>query len=363
MNKINVGIAGLGFGESVHYEAIKDNENFSVSAFWHPREIRIKEASTKHNVKGYQNWSELITDNSIDALIIATPPSLRFELAIEALSAGKHLLLEKPVCLNSEQILEIQKLSIKKQLSVAVDFEYRAVPHFLQANHLIKNGAIGDPWLVKIDWLMSSRAEPTRPWDWYSDKDEGGGVLGALGTHAFDTLHWLIGDTKTVMGNTYTSIKSRPEKVNKNLNKSVTSEDVVLTQLEIETAGNKSLIPAQVNLSAVTREGRGCWIEIYGSDGTLILGSENQKDYVHGFGLWFAKKGEPLKSISPNSEYKFKKTWQDGRIAPVSRVQNWWAKSIYSSSPVIPGLSEGFKSQKVCDAIKESTDSGMKITI
>ena len=56
---------------------------------------------------------------------------------------------------------------------------------------------------------MSSRANPDRPWNWYSDEDSGGGVLGALGTHAFDMIHWLIGPTHSLSAINSTSIKER----------------------------------------------------------------------------------------------------------------------------------------------------------
>lgn len=120
-------------------------------------------------------------------------------------------------------------------------------------------------------------------------------------------------------------------------------------------AGRNNIeIPVQVTLSAVARQGRGYWIEIYGSKGTLVLGSDNQKDYVHGFGLWFTKLGEQPKAISADPDLAFKKTWTDGRIAPVARLQSWWAESIETGKPMIPGLAEGFTSQEVCDEIRES---------
>jgi predicted dehydrogenase len=95
-------------------------------------------------------------------------------------------------------------------VGVGVDFEYRAVPLFQQLAALLQQGSIGTPWLVKLDWLMGSRADPRRPWSWYSQRSEGGGVLGALGTHAFDTLHWLIGPTRQLSATCSTAIAERP---------------------------------------------------------------------------------------------------------------------------------------------------------
>ncbi len=358
---IGVAIAGLGFGESVHLPALKANPDLQPVALWHPRTERLEKACNQHELIGYSDWSALLTDPKIEAVILATPPGPRFELALEALKAGKHLLLEKPVALHADQVAELQRLAIKKRLSVAVDFEYRAVPLFMQAKRLLDQGIVGTPWLVKLDWLMSSRANASRPWNWYSQSEAGGGVIGALGTHAIDMLHWLCGPTLQVSALLSTSIQARPDP-SSGEPCDVSSEDVTLAQLTL--GGNeRPEIPAQVSLTAIALQGRGCWLEIYGSNGSLLLGSDNQKDYVHGFGLWAAAAGEPLRSISADLDLAFPTTWTDGRIAPVARLQGWWAESMRSGQPMLPGLAEGWASQKVCDKIRDSAISGQRLEI
>ena len=358
---IRIAIAGLGFGESVHIPASLFNKDIDLVGLWHPRPERLKEACDKHNLSAYENWKDLVNDPKIQGIIIATPPAPRFEMAQEAIKAGKHLLLEKPTCLNSDEVIELQRNALKRNLKIAVDYEYRAVPLFMQAKRIIRQKNLDEPYFVKLDWLMSSRANPDRPWNWYSDKNAGGGVLGALGTHAFDMLHWLIGPTHSLSAINSTSIKERYCPQSKTT-KTVTSEDVSISQLQIKSIHN-NLIPAQVNLSAVTKESRGFSLEIYGRNGTLILISDNQKDYVHGFGLWLSKKGDVLKNIQPDSDLSFSKIWTDGRIAPVARIQSWWAQSIKENTPVIPGLVEGLASQKVCDKIIESDLKGIRVEI
>ena len=94
MNPIGVAIAGLGFGESVHLPALKENPSVEPVALWHPRRERLKDACKVNQLHGYEDWSELLQDPKIEAVIIATPPGPRFNLAKDALEAGKHLLLE-----------------------------------------------------------------------------------------------------------------------------------------------------------------------------------------------------------------------------------------------------------------------------
>ena len=87
-----------------------------------------------------------------------------------------------------------------------------------------------------------------------------------------------------------------------------------------------------MNLAAVTRNGRGYWIEIYGSEATLVLGSANQADYVHGFQLLMARPGEPLRPLEADPSLAFPRTWEDGRIAPVRRLLGWWSEAISEGS-------------------------------
>ena len=347
---IGVAVAGLGFGASVHLPALEANPDLKAVALWHPRRERLDEVSRDTSLKGYEAFDALLEDPDVEAVIIATPPGPRYDLALRALAAGKHLLLEKPVALNADQVADLQRTASSAGLSVAVDFEYRAVPLFQQAEKLLSSGAIGTPWLAKLDWLMSSRANPQRPWNWYAKAAEGGGVLGALGTHAFDMLAWLIGPVQTLQSITQTAIAHRPDASGDS--QAVTAEDIALINTTLTTHQGAPLA-AQVALASVARNGRGCWLEIYGSEGSLKLGSDNQKDYVHGFSLTLQRDGEPPRSIQADEEFRFAKTWGDGRVAPVARLQGWWAESMRSGRPMVPGLLEGLASQKACDRCLE----------
>ena len=348
---LRVAIAGLGFGEKVHLPALRSCGHTEPVALWHPRQERLEAACRKAELPGQSDYAALLDDPAIDAVVIATPPGPRFGLAKQALEAGKHVMLEKPVTLCAEDAEELQRLALSNNLTVAVDFEYRAVPLFQQLDALIKSGVLGELYLVKLDWLMGSRADASRPWNWYSQRSEGGGVLGALGTHAFDTLHWLVGPTRSLRAQLSTAIHQRPLPEGSLATSSlgtVDAEDIALVQLELESPSG-ALVPAQMSLASVTRRGRGYWIELYGSGGTVVLGSDNQADYVHGFGLWQSQGGEPLRAIEADPQWAFERTWEDGRIAPLERLHGWWSQAIAQGRPMVPGLGEGVLSQRCCD--------------
>lgn len=348
---LRVAVVGLGFGLKVHVPALRACAGLEPVALWHPSPSRLEAACTAAELPGAPSFEALLEDPKLDALVLATPPEPRLALARAALDAGKHLLLEKPVALCAQDAQDLQRLALERRLTVAVDFEYRAVPLFQQLARMIEAGVMGTPWLVKLDWCMSSRADATRPWSWYSQAAMGGGVLGALGTHAFDMLHWLVGPTLGVQASLSTAIQARPLPGSGAL-AAVDSEDIALAQLVLEgpSAGR---VPAQVTLASVARHGRGCWLECYGSGSTLVLGSSSQADYVHGFQLWCGEPGDrALRQVAPDPAFAFPRTWEDGRIAPVARLMGWWEKAIREGSPIVPGLAEGVASQRVCDAAR-----------
>jgi len=350
---LRVAVAGLGFGVQVHVPALRACAGTEPVALWHPNPNRLQAACSAVELPGAPSFEALLADPSIDALVLATPPQPRLEMARAALLAGKHLLLEKPVTLSAQAAQDLQRLAIQRQLTVAVDFEYRAVPLFQQLASLLNQGTIGTPWLVKLDWLMSSRADPSRPWSWYSQTAAGGGVLGALGTHAFDMLHWLVGPTRRVQASLSTAIRERPLPGDGRM-ATVDAPDIALVQLDLEAQGG-GCVPAQVTLASVARHGRGCWLECYGSEDTLVLGSARQSDYVHGFQLWWGEPGErSLRELAVDPELAFARTWEDGRIAPVSRLMGWWEQAIREGRPMVPGLAEAVASQRVCDAAQQS---------
>jgi predicted dehydrogenase len=344
---LRVAVAGLGFGEKVHLSALRDCPSTEPVALWHPRPERLAQACATHQLPGSSDFQALLADPQIDAVVIATPPEPRLELARAALEAGKALLLEKPVATDAAAIEELQRLALGRGQTVAVDFEYRAVPLFQQLATLVEQGVLGTPWLVKFDWLMASRADASRPWSWYSSAAAGGGVLGALGTHAFDILHWLIGPAREVRGRLSTAIRERPRPDGTGM-AAVDAEDVALIHMELEDRQGRP-VPCQLSLSSVARNGRGCWLELVGSDATLVLGSDNQADYVHGFQLWMARPGEALRPVPADPALAYPRTWEDGRIAPVRRLIGWWAEAVRDGRPMVPGLAEAVASQRCCD--------------
>ena len=216
---------------------------------------------------------------------------------------------------------------------------------------------MGQKRLVKIDWLASSRADPSRPWNWYARKDQGGGALGAIGSHTFDYTAWLFGPASRLCARLSTSIPHRPDPTTGEL-KPVDADDTCSIWLEL--ADN---VPCQISLSSVTYAGRGHWVEVYGDRGALVLGSSNPKDYVHGFQLLGAQGGAPLEELEIPPRLAFPKTYPDGRLAPFIRVVNHFVECIDQGSMSAPSIREGVYSQLLMDLTHQSNETGSWVDI
>ena len=169
--KIGVALVGTGFGQKIHLPALQIHPQIEVVAVYNRDLDKARSIASEHNIlMASNNLAEIYNSPHVDAVSISTPPFLHFDMAKEALDAGKHIFLEKPLNLNVYETRELYYLAEKKQLIVTTDFEFRFVPAWQLLKEYLDNNHVGDIRLIKIDWLVTSRANPQRPWNWYSPK-------------------------------------------------------------------------------------------------------------------------------------------------------------------------------------------------
>ncbi len=348
--KMGVAVIGTGFGVKVHIPGLLAHPRTEVVAVYHRDLDKARAIATSHNIPhASDNIAEIVALPSVAAVSISTPPFLHYEMAKTVLQAGKHLLLEKPLTLNVAQAKQLYQLAqTTPSLTATVDFEFRFVPAWQMLAEMLSSGYVGQKRLIKIDWLVSGRADATRPWNWYSQVDCGGGALGALGSHTFDYIHWLFGSIRRLNARLSTAISQRPDPTTGEL-KLVDTDDTCMLMLELADG-----TPVQVSISAAVQAKRTHWLEVYGDRGTLVLGSENQKDYIHGFRLWGTINGQKEAEIEIPNRLIFPKNHADGRISAFIRVVDQWVQAIDCQSSPLPSLREGVYSQLLMDLSRES---------
>lgn len=355
---LGVAVIGTGFGQKIHVPGLQAHHRTRVVAVQHRDLAKAQQVAAAHQIPhACATVEEVVALPEVQAVSISTPPFLHYEQAKIVLQAGKHLLLEKPTTLSVEEARALQSIAHQTGSVTALDFEFRFVPAWMRLSELLAEGFVGQKRLIKIDWLVSGRADPNRPWNWYARKDQGGGALGAVGSHIFDYVAWLFGPVQRLSARLVTSIPTRPDPVT-GTPQPVTADDTAMIALEL-TDGT----PVQITLSAATYQGRGHWVEVYGDRGTLVLGSDHQTDYVHGFKLWSAPAGQPLTEVEIPDRLQFPHVYPDGRLAPFIRVVDQWVRGIDEGRSLTPSLTEGIASQLLMDLTHQSNETGTWVNV
>ena len=143
MKKLNVAVIGAGFWGRNHIRVYKELPNANLSSICEVNSERLKVAVKEYQVKGYKNISDLLKRGDIDAVSICTWATKLAEITEEALKAGKHVLVEKPMANNSKQAEKLVRLAEENDLRLMVGFIERYNPGVKNLKGYIKREEIG----------------------------------------------------------------------------------------------------------------------------------------------------------------------------------------------------------------------------
>lgn len=181
--------------------ALQKAKRSSVVACMRRDEAKAKDYAARHNIpRAYGSAEELIHDPDVDAVYIATPPSSHAELSIQAMKAGKPVLVEKPMAMNIAECDAMIEASNATKQSLIVAYYRRALPRFEKLRDLIKTGVIGEPRAVLVHHLRRLEDSPRQGWK--TDPAVGGGGLFVdMQSHTLDWLEYTFGPATSVSGN------------------------------------------------------------------------------------------------------------------------------------------------------------------
>jgi predicted dehydrogenase len=156
----------------------------------------------RHGVpKWYDDASKLIADPDVDAVYVATPPSMHETYALLACRAGKPCYVEKPMARNAAEARRMTDAFAAANVPLFVAYYRRAMPRFIQARQIIQSGQLGKLKTASYacrDAQMAQRAEPV-PWRLQAEQS-GGGLFFDLGSHALDLMDFFLGPLTFVRG-------------------------------------------------------------------------------------------------------------------------------------------------------------------
>lgn len=351
--RIGIGIIGTGFARSTQIPGfLASGARISAIASAHreraeavAREFRIEHVA--------QTWRELITREDVDLVSIVTPPATHLEMTLAALDAGKAVLCEKPMAMSAAQADRMRRRASETGRLALIDHELRFLPGRRRLRQMLHAGEIGRIYHAKLLFRADSRASVDRPWDWWSDSGQGGGTLGAIGSHAVDAFRWLLEtEISQVFCQLSTHIGERARKQGKEM-LAVTTDDEANLLLRFRDGSLTEGTTGTISMSVVESGRPEHRLEIFGQRGALRLDGDDLWHSATGAARW-----EPL-------ELEREEIPEGMRDSEWSRGFTLFARAIKEAlregSTTIPfaaTFEDGYRTQCVLDAARTSHRNG-----
>ena len=344
---IRVGILGTGWGTNIQVPAFRQ-AGMAIAALWGRSEDKAHRVAAELSIP-FATCDEtvLVTHPEVDLVSIVSPPHLHARQAIQALESGKHVLTEKPTALNAReagQMLEAARAH-PGQLAL-IDHELRYLPTRRRMHSLIQEGYVGEVFAMEGVSRGAGLLNPRRAWNWWSEAEKGGGLLGAIGSHFIDAMTWLIGRRVTsVSADLRTFIQERTD-VN-GQSRPVTSDDYASLQLKFEGG-----VSGTLSLSGVVAGPPVHRLTVAGSKGSLTY--EDQRLIGHRVGADSADNLTVAENLElapglPNTE------WSRGTVYLAQALRAALEGGDAAALAPAATFTDGLHVQQALDAARESS--------
>lgn len=188
MHKPNTVVVGYGFaGRCFHAYLVGLAAELNLYGIVSSRAEARDQIRRQLNVRTFEHFEEVLKDKKVDLVVLATPNDQHAPQAIQAMAAGKHVVTDKPMCLDVDQAEAMIAASRQHDRLLSVFQNRRWDGGFLTVRKVLEEGLIGDPFLIEMAWNQYGQ-----PRTWRSQKQHGGGKFVDLGAHMIDQALQLI---------------------------------------------------------------------------------------------------------------------------------------------------------------------------
>lgn len=284
--KLRFGILGCGMVARVHAEAILGLDEAELYGVADGKLAAAEAFAQKYGARAFESYEQMLNDESVDAVCICTPSYFHEQNAIDALLAGKNVVLEKPMALTTEAADRIIKTCEQTGKLLTVISQLRFSDDVLRVKGLVESGALGKITLCELRMKYYRSDEYFSGSDWRGRmKFEGGGALMNQGIHGVDVLEFLLGRVKRANGKIRTL--SHPVEV----------EDTAVATVEFENGALGVIVGSTCAYPGFERK-----VEIHGDRGFAIL-KENKLErlMIDGVEQPLAEVGEVGTAGDPNA--------------------------------------------------------------
>ena len=193
MRPVGVGIIGSQFISTIHAEALRAYPHAEIRAVASPTpghaQAFAERLAIPHHLTDYK---KMLAMPEIDMVVVGVPNDLHHRITLDAAAAGKHVVMEKPFCLNLAQADEMIAACRQAKVKLMYAEELCFVPKYVRLKQLLDSGALGKPTLVK---QSEKHDGPHAPHFWDVERS-GGGVMMDMGCHGIEFFRWMLNRPK-----------------------------------------------------------------------------------------------------------------------------------------------------------------------
>lgn len=250
-----IGIIGTGAIAVKHAQAIESLANAELAGLFNPNPVSAEKAQNKFSAPIFKDWKEFIELEGLSIVCICTPSGLHLEPALQAIEAGKHVFIEKPIEVTLERADSLIKAAHEKGVKLGVVFQNRFSPDFQKLHKAVKAGDFGKLLMgnAAVNWFRSAEYYSSSQWKGTIAYD-GGGALINQAIHTLDLLLEVMGEVDSVFGQIKTALYP------------IEGEDLGAALVNFKS-GAMGTITAGTSLFPGYPER----LEVYGTEGSAIL--------------------------------------------------------------------------------------------
>ena len=352
VSMIKVGVIGTGGISGVHLGGYSRNPNVEIYALCDINEKNLAKRAEEYKVsRTFTDYREMLALKELDAVSVCTWNSAHAECAIAALRAGKHVLCEKPMALNTAQAQEMEKAAKENGKLLMIGFVRRFGNDCAVLKDFIDSGSFGEIYYAKAQYLRRKGC----PGGWFGDKSRsGGGPLIDLGVHVIDLCRYLMGGPQpvSVYGATFSKLGDRRHiKDARGYSSTVVSKDDIFDVEDMATAlirfDNGAVLSVEASFSLNIEKDVGN-IELFGTKAGCKLDPEltiftDMNDYLANV------------KLSQSTALSF-----DGLF---DNEINHFVECIETGKPCRNPAQDGVTLMKILDGIYESARTGHEVLL
>lgn len=363
--KIRVGLVGArpdgaSWGSRGHIPALKSLPDFELKAICTAHESTARLAADAFGADlAFHDYNAMVASPDIDLVTVAVRVPAHYEITMAAMSAGKNVYCEWPLGANLDEATAMADLARGTGVRTMVGLQARSDPTLTYLRQLVAEGYLGDVVTAHMTLITPGALDRTTARMWMGDRRNGANTLTISGGHNIDALCFCLGDFVEVSAKVATQVPQVRLTDTGNIGQ-VDAPDEVLASGVLEGGAL-----ASVHVASVPFHGSDGWrMEVYGSEGTIVVSAAQANYSATPMVLLGAKGREPLAELTVPDEYTLvPEAVPTGAPWNVAQAYVRYAEAVRSGDRVEPGFDRAVTLHRLLAAMEQSSTEGRTISL